>query len=408
MPAPTFETRLRARIHDVLDTQDGPDPVWAEAPAATMTSDPRRSDRWPIRLLGLAALLAIGGGMLSVAGSWRSPVDPASPEPPPELSSPVIPAVLRGQFVAQLSVGQGAANPYPFYFVDLEDPLLLHGPGDSEDPTTLRAEWGTSAAWAGRIARFSVTGPGVATAVIQAPPPCGDARYVVRYNEVEGRGDAQPWNLFFTEPEDTCADRVAILVGGHDAPSIAASAAPDGHATPSAGPTSRVWSHQPIQLVGGERYTSWSFTEPFRFQMPAVPSGAEWSPATSAWTWLAPGTLRVSSVWWVGKFYDDQPLPTCDRALPDIPSTPAAFESWLRSTGRSIDRSFELTVDGRPARRYDTSDPASDCPGTREDRFFGRWYLIPTGDDTILFNVYGDTETEMQLADDIVRSMTFD
>jgi hypothetical protein len=116
----------------------------------------------------------------------------------------------------------------------------------------------------------------------------------------------------------------------------------------------------------------------------------------------------VSSVWWVGKFYDDQPLPTCDRALADIPSTPAAFESWLRSTGRSIDRSFELTVDGRPATRYDTSDPASDCPGTREDRFFGRWYLIPTGDDTILFNVYGDTETEMQLADDIVRSVKFD
>jgi hypothetical protein len=404
MPEPTFETRLRARIHDVLDSQDGPDPVWAEAPAAKLTSSARRSDRWPIRVLGIAALFAIGGGALSVVGSWRP--EPAEPTRQPVLSAPRIPDVLRGQFVAQLAGDPRSSNPYPFYFIDLEDSVLLHGPGTSEDPATLRAERGTAAGWAGQVVEFASTSPGVATVVIEAPPPCGEGRYIVRYNETERIGDARPWTLSFTDPLDGCAARRAILAGGSDAPGIPVSASPDGSTEPGPGRVWRTWNHQPA-LLSGERYSSWSFTEPFHFTVPDT-AGGPWAPPVAATPWLAPGRLQLGNVWWRGDFYDDVALPLCDHAIADIPSTPAAFESWLRETGRSIDAAVPITVDGRIAMRYDASEAGSDCPGKQGERFFGRWYLIPTGDDTILFNVYGDTETEMQLADDIVRSVKFD
>jgi hypothetical protein len=403
----TFETQLGARLHDVLDSQEGPHPVWADAPAARLASEWRqRRDRWPIRLLGIAAILAIGGGVVSIAGSWRpAPADPFLPGPSADLSAPVIPAVLRGQFVGQLDDGQITANPYPFYFIDLEDSVLMHGPGDSDNPVKLRAESGTSADWAGRIVEFTRIDAGAAKVVIQAPPPCGEGRYLVRYDEVERPNPPFGWILRFTQPDDPCRDRVAILVGSPDAPTRAVSPSPDGSAIPGPDGTERVWTHQPIELVAGERYSSGSFTEPFHFRMPVV--AAPQYPSSYASTWL-PTKLRLNSPWWSSAFYDDVALPTCDRALADIPSTPEAFESWLRSTGRTIERTASLVVDGRTAVRYDTSDPSSDCPGRRGDRFFGRWYLIPTGDDTILFNIYGDTETEVQLADDIVRSMTFD
>jgi hypothetical protein len=255
---------------------------------------------------------------------------------------------------------------------------------------------------------------GSAAVVIQAPPPCGEARYVVRY-DVAPRRD-QPWTLTFTQPDDRCADRVEILVGS-TATSNVPSAAPEFVTPSSAVASSRVWTHQPSRLVVGQRYGSWSFTEPFQFVMPA-------DGPTSVFTWLAPGHLHFSHPYWAGDVFDDWELPTdrCHPAagsIPDIPSTPQAFEAWLRSNGRAIDRSAGIAVDGRTARRYDTSELASavptDCPGGAPGErdwntvdFLSRWYLIPTGDDTILFNVYGDTDTEYQAADALVRSMTFD
>lgn len=402
MSDPTFETRLRARMHDVLDSEVGPHPSWADAPAARPTPDRRRRGSWPIRLLAVAALLAIAGGTLSIAGSWK----PTPEQSAPPVQAPQIPGVLRGQFMAQLAIPNG----YPFYFVDLEDAILIHGPGTSPDPATVRAEPRTSVGWAGRVVQFTPAGAGAATIVIQAPPPCGEGHYLVRYDEVERRGDAQAWTLTFTQPQDSCADRVAILAGRSDDPTTAVSASPDGSAASNPAASGRVWTHQPTGLLAGERYASWSFTEPFHFQVPAEVQ-VPWSPPLAAWPWLAPGRLRMGNVWWRGEFYDDKALriDNCDPrvgSLPDIPASPQAFESWLTSTGRSIERSAAIPVAGRTAMRYDTSEP--NCPDPEPNTFFGRWYLIPTGDDTILFNVYGDTETELQLADDIVRSMTFD
>jgi hypothetical protein len=166
--------------------------------------------------------------------------------------------------------------------------------------------------------------------------------------------------------------------------------------------------------MAGGRYDSWSFTEPFHFVMPPASSPVSApTPAVSARTWLAPGQLSLGSVWWRGEFLDDWTLPIdrCDPgagSLPDVPPSAQAFESWLRSNGRSvaIEDTVEIEVDGRTATRYTTIE--SSCPGQEPNTFGRRWYVIPTGDDTILFQIHGDTDAEYQVADEIVRSMTFD
>jgi hypothetical protein len=412
-----FETLLRAQIRDVLDGYAGPHPVWTDSPAAMRNSERRRRGGWPIRLLGVAALLAIGGGVLSQAGSRQPWTDEPSPSPGPMASTavgaPEIPDILRGQFAVQVAdpSARDAANAYPWYFVDLADNVLVHGPGKSDDPAEMRPEDGTAADWAGRVVQFTPLGVRSAAVVIQAPPPCGDARYVVRY-DVAPRRD-QPWTLTFTQPQDQCADRLEILVGSSATMDLP-SASPGTVAPSSSATQARAWSHQPIRLASGKRYASWSFTEPFHFVMPPEDL------PPSAWTWLAPGHIHFSHPYWFGDLFDDRTLPIdhCDPSsgsLADVPAGPQALESWLRSNGLAIVESAEAEVDGRTAVRYDTSELPRDCPGqSREEtdwnavRFLSRWYLIPTGDDTILFNVYGDTETELQVADGIVGSMIFD
>ena len=407
MAESTFEARLRARIRDVLNSQEGPHPVWTESPATRRISGRHRRDRWPVRMLGVAALLAIGGGVVAQVGSWQPRLDePPSPAPTPSANVQAeIPEILRGQFVAQLGSAPGTAE-YPFYFIDLEDAVLVHGPGTTDDAVDIRATNGTAADWAGRIVRFTPAGAGSATVVIQAPLPCGEGRYLVRYDEAESPDSR--WTLTFTQPHDGCADRLAILVGGSDGLVAPPSASPEDGAPASSVTTARAWTHQPTRLASGERYSSWSFTEPFHFLMPPVAPQAARSPEAAAWTWLPTGRLRIGSVWWRGEFFDDSILPSCQVSLPDIPSSPQVFESWLRSNGRSIDHAVEIEVDGRAAMRYDTSPSESTCPDQQIYPFYGRWYLIPTGDDTILFNVYGDTETEYDVADAIVQSMAFD
>lgn len=420
MAESTFETRLRAQIRDALDSQSGPHPVWMDSPAAIRTSERRWRGRLPIRLLGIAALLVVGGSVLTQVGSLRPwTVDPSpSPEPTPPavVEVPEIPDILRGQFVAQLvdPNARDGVNPYPFYFIDLADEVLVHGPGNTDDPVEMRVEDGTAADWAGRVVQFTPVSAGSAVVVIQAPSPCGEGRYLVRYDEAPRWAD--PWALTFTQPQDRCADRLEILVGGSASPiDVPSPASPSFVVAPSSSvSTARTWTHQPTRLASGERYGPWSFTEPFQFVMPPEDL------PPSAWTWLAPGHIYFSHPYWSGDLFDDRTLPIdhCDASsgsLPDLPASPKAFESWLRSNGLAIDDSAEIEVDGRTAVRYDTSELPRDCPGQSQEeadwnavRFRSRWYLIPTGDDTILFTVYGDTETELQVADAIVGSMTFD
>ena len=315
----------------------------------------------------LAALLAIGTGVALLAvGSLLSrdelAVDPAHP----------IPNALTGELEARLAVEGPAPGyvDYVWYLVDLKADNLLHGPNESDASADIRGQDDATAAWAGHAVAFIQTEPGAGELVIHSSGRCGDARYRLLFDDE---------SVTFTQPDDPCADRVAIL-------------------------TTRPWMHRYPVLTDGQRSGSWSFTEPFHFLVP--PNGA-----SSVRTWLGPGRLRFGNVFWFGELYDDWTLPIdrCDPGagtLPDIPPNAQAFESWLRSNGRSIEETIEIEADGRTVMRYATSE--SSCPGQEPDTAAFRWYLIPTGDDTILFNVYGDTEAEYQVADEIVRSMTFD
>jgi dipeptidyl aminopeptidase/acylaminoacyl peptidase len=69
-----FDRELGAALHRALDTEVGPDPVWADAPAARRIADLDRrgaGTQWSTRILALAAVLAIGGGAAFLAGAPR-------------------------------------------------------------------------------------------------------------------------------------------------------------------------------------------------------------------------------------------------------------------------------------------------------------------------------------------------
>jgi hypothetical protein len=142
---------------------------------------------------------------------------------------------------------------------------------------------------------------------------------------------------------------------------------------------------------------------------------AAFQPGFGVSHWLATGRFNVHNIWSSARFFDDDTLPVdrCDASrglLPDVPATPAAFESWLGSAGLTIQARADVTVDGRIAVRYDT-EPA-DCPAptaeSSQSLLGGRFYLVPTPRDTILVNVYGDSETELQVLDKLIQSITFE
>lgn len=70
-----FDRELETLVHTVLDGESGPDPVWAEAPAARRVAalGSRRFRRWPKRPLAVAALLVVGGAGLAGLIAGRPP-----------------------------------------------------------------------------------------------------------------------------------------------------------------------------------------------------------------------------------------------------------------------------------------------------------------------------------------------
>ena len=54
-----FERQVRANLRETLDRELGPDPTWAESPAARRVAEMerRRRRRWPMRVLAVAALI---------------------------------------------------------------------------------------------------------------------------------------------------------------------------------------------------------------------------------------------------------------------------------------------------------------------------------------------------------------
>ena len=70
-----LDRQLRSILRKELDYQVGPDPSWAESPAARRVNESeRRRFRWPLRLLAVAALIGgIGGGALLLGGGAPEP-----------------------------------------------------------------------------------------------------------------------------------------------------------------------------------------------------------------------------------------------------------------------------------------------------------------------------------------------
>src|SRR5688572_6642159 len=74
MKTDAFERNLRSALHETLDRELGPDPVWDVSPAARRVAELDRSRRrWPVRVLGIAALVGAGGAAALLAGVPKQP-----------------------------------------------------------------------------------------------------------------------------------------------------------------------------------------------------------------------------------------------------------------------------------------------------------------------------------------------
>jgi hypothetical protein len=89
-----LERRLAADLQRELDALTGPHPMWATSLAAARIADRRGGIRWPGRLLAIAAVLALAGGVALLVGLRRDVVRgcptladysaaSAAPTPPP-------------------------------------------------------------------------------------------------------------------------------------------------------------------------------------------------------------------------------------------------------------------------------------------------------------------------------------
>lgn len=65
-----FDRQIKDMLRDALDREDGPDPTWAESPAARRVAllERRGRVRWPLRILAVAALIGAGGAAALLAG----------------------------------------------------------------------------------------------------------------------------------------------------------------------------------------------------------------------------------------------------------------------------------------------------------------------------------------------------
>ena len=70
MQTDELERQLRDALRATLDRELGPDPTWAESPAAQRAAEfDRRRRRWPLRVLAVAALIGAGGAAALLAGA---------------------------------------------------------------------------------------------------------------------------------------------------------------------------------------------------------------------------------------------------------------------------------------------------------------------------------------------------
>jgi len=119
-----FEQRVRSNLREALDRELGPDPTWAESPAAHRVAQAERPARrrWPLRALGVAALVAGTGGAASLLGGGQSELPPtnasaspaeASEAPEDALVSPVELAGVTNGWIAFTVAQEAPAGDDP-------------------------------------------------------------------------------------------------------------------------------------------------------------------------------------------------------------------------------------------------------------------------------------------------------
>lgn len=381
--ADVFEERLA----DALQAYAAEAPLEVDAPTLAMAiaaRAPRRTGlsmlfgsprRRQLVLLMVGALLILAT-LLTIAavGAWlrrddRLVVDPDHP----------VPDELYGEW-RPIPV-TGSTTPSSTYHLDFTGQALIVGTD------------GNDYAWVGRSVAFFTTSPRVWDMVVRSSGRCGEGRYVLR--EVAIRGPDLPVEtLRFTDAQDACTERIAILQGAF------------------------AWGrHDPdaLVLIPGRTYDSAPFTEPFHFVMPTT------DPVGSMQRWGSEGRLQIGAgCCWSSWFIDDLPVSVdlCDSTkgrLDDVPATPEAVRDWLRSSsGLGVSEPIEVPVDGRIALRFDLP-PTEGCHGgalTPPNVMAGfRIYAIPTGDDTILVSAWSDPGSLPSVdkgIEELVRSMTFD
>ena len=134
-----LERQLRSILRETLDAELGPDPMWAESPAARRVAVADRR-RWPLRALAVAALVGAGGGAALLGGSLdRAPV---VPWPAPSVSTERTAVGSEGEFVATGSMAGTGCTWCQAVVLQDGRVLVLGGTGQLYDPAT----WQFSAA----------------------------------------------------------------------------------------------------------------------------------------------------------------------------------------------------------------------------------------------------------------------
>ena len=373
-----------------------------------LIADPRM--RLALALLGLAlALVSIVA--LAAVGSRRADlaVDPGFP----------VPAGLYGEWDADLAGPDGQRGTYTL---------------DLNAPTLVRLFGGSTQDWAGRVVAVVTNNQTQPTVVVRSSGACGEGRYLLREDpgqvtpvdpeapsasrgpsadpDIPTPGPSRPpdqWVAFrLTDPTDECADRAAILTNTPWTRSVLGYLP-----SPKLGP-----------FVAGQTYDSGSFTQPFRFVMPAVDNQGDNEGLADqfrfASRYVSDGGLQFGGVWWSMRLIDDLAVQAdlCDTTSAirsDIPATPEAVDEWLHAIpGLTVSEPVEVPVDGRTALRFDIDaercDDMARLPLGGLYGYLMRAYAIPTGDDTILLVGGSDGvnyEAVKAAMDAFVRSMDF-
>jgi hypothetical protein len=147
-----FEQQVRANLREALDRELGPDPTWAESPAARRVAEVERRSRrrWPLRALAVAALIGAGGGAALLGGRLNPPPEVSPAPSPSESAAPsASPIPVAGPGGVWIPTGSMVTPRYGHNAVRLLDGrVLVVGPSDGEsDPTTAELYDPVSGTW---------------------------------------------------------------------------------------------------------------------------------------------------------------------------------------------------------------------------------------------------------------------